>query len=162
MALNAYLTIPSIPGPIASKGPRTNSILALGVSHSISVATDITGAVSGSYASRPFVVTKEIDIASPLLYNALTINPSPLVLPSVTIDFWAPVLNPAPGNDGEALFYTITLSGPKIISINFNMANNLLPLNVTMPPLETVTFTYASIQWTIANGGASANAPYIG
>jgi type VI secretion system secreted protein Hcp len=163
MALNAYLTIPGIQGPVTLKN-RVGSILVYEVSHSIATPFDINGVLSGVYASRPFVITKELDITSPLLYTALTTHTMPPSNPPgpVVINFWMPVLNPAPGNDGEAPFFTITLNNPMITAINFNMANNLLPANLTIPPLETVTFTYSSIQWAIANGGAIANANYPG
>ena len=161
MALNAYLTIPGIQGPVTLNN-RVGTILVFGVAHSIATPIDINGVMAGVYTSRPFAITKELDVTSPTLYTALTNyqNLSPDPNNPLTIDFWTPILNPIPGNDGEAIFYTISLTNATIVSINFSMNNNLQPLNVNMPPLEVVTFTYSSIQWSLASGtSATANYP---
>ena len=79
MALNAYLKLKgqtqgSIKGSVTQKG-RENTIMVIAVSHEIVSPRDLaSGQATGRRQHHPFVITKELDKSSPLLYNALCTN----------------------------------------------------------------------------------------
>ncbi|WP_044238634.1 type VI secretion system tube protein TssD, partial [Chondromyces apiculatus] len=79
MALAAYLRLKGqtqgdIKGSVIQKG-REDSIMVIAVSHEIISPRDAaSGLPTGKRMHKPFVITKELDKSSPLLYNVLTNN----------------------------------------------------------------------------------------
>jgi type VI secretion system secreted protein Hcp len=114
-ALNAYMNITGetqgeIKGDVGLVG-REDSILVKRYGCSVSAAYDAaSGLPSGKRQHRPIQILKEIDSATPLLFNALTNNEN---LPSVEIRFWKPSAQGA-----EVQFYTIQLVNAHIVSIS--------------------------------------------
>src|SRR6266404_1793228 len=79
MALNAYLKLKGqksgeIKGSVTQKG-REGSIMVIAVSHDVISPRDAaSGLPTGKRMHKPFVITKELDTSSPLLYNILVTN----------------------------------------------------------------------------------------
>src|SRR5262245_41029320 len=92
MALNAYLRIKGekqgeIKGSVTQRG-REGKILVVGASHSIESPRDATsGLPTGGRVHEPFIITKELDQSTPLLYNTLVNNESII---EWELQFWQP------------------------------------------------------------------------
>lgn len=148
MAMTGYLAVDGIKGsarPSHAKGKSTV----------IAVAHDIDTGPDGKSRHRPFVVTKEIDAASPGLHKA---QAEGRALNSVGIDFWR--MPPAGGP--EENYYSVVLSKAKVVSIRTVMANSRAADSAQMPDVEEVGFSYESINWNFkgkndAGGTASEN-----
>lgn len=153
MALNAYLRLKAekqgeIKGSVTQKG-REGSIMVIAVSHEIISPRDAaSGLPSGKRMHKPFVITKELDKASPLLYAALTNNEN---VPEWELQFWQP------SNTGaEKQHYTVKLTNANIASINFRLLNNKNPELMKYAEFEEIAFTYQKIEWTWNDGGITA------
>ena len=155
MAYSAYLTLAGqkqgpINGSVTQKG-RENSILVHGFDVQVSSPRDPTsGLPTGKRVHSPVVIVKEIDKASPLLWNALVNNEN---LTTWVLRVWAPTLTGVE----KSQIYTITLTNASIASMDEAMADNAVPANATLPLREQVTFTYQKITWTWTDGGLTAS-----
>ena len=153
MALNAYLKLKAeksgeIKGSVTQKG-REGKIAVIAVSHDIVSPRDAaSGLPTGKRMHKPFVITKELDKASPLLYNILTNNEN---IPEWSLEFWQPSHTGA-----EKQHYTIKLTNANIASIDFRMANNKHPDLMKFTEYEEVAFTYQKIEWMWVDGGITA------
>lgn len=153
MALMAYLKLKGqksgeIKGSITQKG-REGKIGVIAVSHDIVSPRDAaSGMATGKRMHKPFVITKELDKASPLLYNILTNNEN---IPEWELQFWQPSATGA-----EKQHYTIKLTNANIASIDFRMANNKHPDLMKFNEYEEVAFTYQKIEWMWVDGGITA------
>ena len=158
MALNAYLKLKGqksgeIKGSVTQKG-RENKIMVIAVSHEIISPRDAaSGLPTGKRMHKPFVITKELDKSSPLLYNMLTMNEN---IPEWELQFWTPQLKAVGGTGTEIQHYTIKLTNANIASINFRMANNKHPDLMKFAEYEEVAFTYQKIEWSWTDGGITA------
>ena len=158
MALNAYLTLKGqkqgdIKGSVTQKG-RENSIMVIAVSHDIISPRDpASGLPTGKRMHKPFVITKELDKASPLLYNVLVNNEN---VSEWTLKFWTPQLKAAAGVGTEVQHYTVKLTNANIASIAFRMPNNKHPDLMKFAEYEEIAFTYQKIEWIWTDGGVSA------
>jgi type VI secretion system secreted protein Hcp len=154
MALNAYLKLKGqksgeIKGSVTQKG-REAKIAVIAVSHDIISPRDAaSGLPTGKRMHKPFVITKELDKSSPLLYNILTTNEN---IPEWELQFWQPSATGA-----EKQHYTIKLTNANIASIDFRMANNKHPDLMKFSEYEEVAFTYQKIEWTWVDGGITAH-----
>ncbi len=153
MALNAYLKLKGqksgeIKGSVTQKG-REGKIMVIAVSHEIISPRDAaSGLPTGKRMHKPFVITKELDKSSPLLYNVLVNNEN---LTEWELHFWTPSATGA-----EKQHYTIKLTNANIASIDFRMANNKHPDLMKFSEYEEVAFTYQKIEWTWVDGGITA------
>jgi type VI secretion system secreted protein Hcp len=158
MALNAYLKLKGqksgeIKGSVTQKG-REGKIMVIAVSHEIISPRDAaSGLPTGKRMHKPFVITKELDKSSPLLYNILTMNEN---IPEWELQFWTPQLKATAGTGTEVQHYTIKLTNANIASIDFRMANNKHPDMMKFAEYEEVAFTYQKIEWTWTDGGITA------
>jgi type VI secretion system secreted protein Hcp len=158
MALNAYLKLKGqksgeIKGSVTQKG-REGKIQVISVSHEIISPRDAaSGLPTGKRMHKPFVITKELDKASPLLYNILTMNEN---IPEWELQFWTPQIKATAGTGTEIQHYTIKLTNANIASINFRMANNKHPDLMKFAEYEEVAFTYQKIEWIWTDGGITA------
>jgi type VI secretion system secreted protein Hcp len=158
MALMAYMYLKGqkqgqIKGSIAQKG-REDSIGVIAVSHSIISPRDVqSGLPTGQRMHKPFVVTKELDKSSPLLYNALCTNEN---MTECVLKFWTPQIKATTGVGQEVQHYTIKLTNANIASIDFRMANIKNPELTKYSEYEEIAFTYQKIEWTWNDGGISA------
>ena len=158
MALNAYLKLKGqkqgeIKGSVTQKG-REHKIMVIAVSHEIVSPRDpASGLPTGKRMHKPFVITKELDRSSPLLYNSLVNNEN---ITDWELQFWTPQLKAASGTGVEVQHYTVKLTNANIASIAFRMANNKHPDLMKYAEYEEVAFTYQKINWTWVDGGISA------
>jgi type VI secretion system secreted protein Hcp len=153
VALNAYMKLKGqktgvVKGPVAQKG-RENSILVFAAGHEIVSPRDpASGLPTGKRMHKPFTISKEVDRASPVLYNMLVNNEN---ITELVLQFWTPS-----GTGAENQHYTVKLSNASIASIHFVLPNNTLPETQRLKEYEEITFTYQKIQWTWNDGGISA------
>jgi type VI secretion system secreted protein Hcp len=153
MALNAYLKLKGhkcgeVKGSVTQKG-RENKIMVIAVSHDIVSPRDAaSGLPTGKRMHKPFVITKELDKSSPLLYNILVHNEN---ITEWELQFWQPSATGA-----EKQHYSIKLLNANIASIDFRMANNKHPDLMKFSEYEEVAFTYQKITWTWVDGGITA------
>jgi type VI secretion system secreted protein Hcp len=153
MALNAYLrlkgaTSGDIKGSVTQKG-REDTIMVIAVRHEILSPRDAaSGLPTGKRMHKPFVITKELDKSSPLIYNLLVNNEN---ITEWKLEFWHPS---AAGKEQQ--HYTVKLTNANIASINFYMANNKNPELMRYSEYEEVAFTYQKIEWTWMDGGITA------
>jgi len=158
MALNAYLKMKgqktgAIQGSVTQKG-REGKIAVIAVSHEIVSPRDAaSGLPTGKRMHKPFVITKELDKSSPLLYNILVNNEN---VPEWELQFWTPQLKATTGSGVEVQHYTVKLTNANIASIAFRMANNKHPDLMKFAEYEEIAFTYQKIEWTWVDGGIMA------
>ncbi len=136
-ALNAYLKLKGqkageIKGSVTQKG-REGAIMVIAVSHEIVSPRDAaSGLPTGKRMHKPFVITKEIDKSTPVLYRALASNEN---LSSAEFTFVDTV------KGVETPVYTVKLTNANIASIRLiEGADGKL--------VQEVTFTYQKIEWT--------------
>ena len=152
MALNAYLTILAekqgpIRGSVTHKG-REGKILVFAVMHEIVCPRDpASGRPTGKRVHKPFIVTKELDRSTPLLYSVLTNNEN---IKAWELQFWQP--SPA---GVERQHFTVRLTNAHMSSIHFRMANTRSARAARLPEYEEIAFTYQKIEWTWTDGGLS-------
>ena len=157
MALNAYLQLKgqkqgAIKGSVIQRG-QEGKIMVIAVSHEIISPRDPqSGLPTGKRMHKPFIITKELDMSSPLLYNALVNNEN---ITEWKLQFWAPQTKTG-GMGQEIQNYTITLTNANIMDIKFVMPNNKHPELSKFTEYEEVSFTYQKIAWTWNQGGISA------
>ena len=158
MALNAYLKLKGqkqgeIKGSVTQKG-RENKIMVIAVSHEIISPRDAaSGLPTGKRMHKPFVITKELDKSTPLLFAALCTNEN---ISEWELQFWTPQLRATSGTGTEVQHYTVKLTNANIASISFRMANNKHPDLMKFSEYEEIAFTYQKIEWTWNDGGITA------
>ena len=158
MSLNAYLILKgqkqgSINGSVTQRG-HENSIAVHAFNHEVDSPRDpASGLPTGKRMHKPFVITKEIDKSSPLLWNALVNNEN---LTGWTLQCWNPALAVAVGLSTEKQVYTIALTNASIASIREVMPDNQDPSAQSLSMREEITFTYQKIAWTWVDGGITA------
>ncbi len=159
MALNAYLNLTGqktgvIKGSVTQKG-REGKIMVIAVSHEIVSPRDsASGLPAGKRMHKPFVITKELDQSSPLLYNVLVGNEN---IPTWELQFWTPQLRATGGLGAEVQHFTVDLVNANIASISFRMPNNKHPELMKFAEYEEIAFTYQKITWTWKDGGITAS-----
>jgi type VI secretion system secreted protein Hcp len=153
MALNAYLKLKGqkqgeIKGSVTQKG-RENKIMVIAVNHDIVSPRDsASGLPTGKRMHKPFVITKELDKSTPLLYNVLVNNEN---IQEWELQFWQPSATGA-----EKQHFTIKLTNANVANISFRMANNKHQDLMKFAEYEEVAFTYQKIEWTWVDGGITA------
>ena len=153
MALNAYLTIKGqkqgdIRGSVTQKG-RESSIQVHSFSHEILISRDAaSGLPTGKRTHKGFVILKEVDKSSPLLWNALVENEN---LAEWTLDFWE-----VSATALEKRIYSINLTNASIASMRESMLDNEDAANAEYTLLEEISFTYQRIEWVWIDGDISA------
>ena len=151
MALNAYLKLAGakqgeIKGSVTQKG-REGMIMVI-AAHEL-----VSRPPNGKRAWQPFVVTKEIDRSTPLLYNALIANET---LTNWELHFWSPQLKATPGSGTEVNDFNIRLGGARVASIELTMQNNKDPALMRYAVGEQIGFTFETIEIVWLDGGITA------
>jgi len=158
MALNAYLNLTGqkqgdIKGSVTQKG-REGKIMVIAVNHEIVSPRDsASGLPTGKRMHKPFVITKELDKSTPLLFNALVNNEN---ITKWKLEFWTPQIKATSGVGAETQHYTVDLVNANIASIEFQMLNNKNPELTRYAEYEEIAFTYQKIIWTWKDGGITA------
>ena len=159
MALNAYLKLKGqkqgeIKGSVTQRG-REGRIMVIAAEHEVTTPRDAaSGLPTGKRMHKPYVITKEIDVASPRLYAALVNNET---LPTWELQFWAPSISAVGGGGTEVQNYTVRLTNASICDIRFHMLNNKNPELTRYAEYEEIAFTYQKIEWIWVAGGVSTS-----
>jgi type VI secretion system secreted protein Hcp len=153
MALNAYLALQGesqgdIKGSVTQKG-REDKIMVIAVQHEVTSPRDAaSGLPTGKRQHRPFVITKEVDKSSPLLFNALVNNEN---IKKWKLEHWQPSTTGM-----EKQHYTVELVNASIAYIRSIMPNNKHPELMQFKEYEEIAFCYQKIIWTWMDGGITA------
>lgn len=153
MALAAYLSIVAerqgpIHGSVTQKG-REGKILVVAVQHEIVCPRDPqSGIPTGKRIHKPFMLTKELDRASPLLSTILCTNEN---IREARVEYWT-----ASATGQEKQHFTARMINANISSITFKMANVRSPKLVRFSEYEEISLTYQRIEWTWNEGGIIA------
>ena len=139
-------TEPSV-GNIYQEGFEDN-ILVQSISHSMLTPTDPqSGQPSGQRVHGPFVITKVIDKSSPLLCTAMTTGEK---LPKCEIRLYR-----TSTMGTQEHYYTIKLIDAIIVNITTTMPHAQESISAHLTCLETVAFSYRSIEWNHETCGTS-------
>lgn len=145
MALECAMTYSNDIVGSNTKAGRANTSAVIEFKHEVySPVDEQEGAVTGSRIHRAAEVWKEIDTASPSLFQACCTGQT---LDEVKIDFYR--ITPA---GKEEVYYTITMSGVKVASVKDVLPNTKDPLKEKQTHLERVRFLYEKINWKHADG----------
>lgn len=150
MALTGYLSLSGttqgdIKGDCTQAG-REDKILVYAFEHSLEIPKDThTGLPTGQRIHNPLSITKHIDKASPLLYQACSSGEQ---FKNVELQFYR--INP---EGKEELYYTIKLETAIIVSIKTYKPMTLLEQSRPYHDMEEVQFTYEKIIWTYETDG---------
>jgi type VI secretion system secreted protein Hcp len=128
-----------IKGEVTQKG-HEDHILLLGFEHKIhSPVEGATGLISGKRVHGPLIIRKEVDMASPLLYNALCTAEN---LTDVVIEWWR-----IASTGQEEHYFTTTLQDAKISEIKEFVPDRQDPSKESYRHIELVSFLYRKILW---------------
>ncbi|AKT40490.1 type VI secretion system tube protein TssD [Chondromyces crocatus] len=153
MALNAHLKLTAtqqglVLGSVTQKG-REGTVMVRAAQHLVVGPRDpASGRPMGKRIHMPFVITKEIDRSSPILYSILCNNEN---VSRVEILFYAP-----DKTGMERQHFTVCLTNANICGIDLRMPNTKNPRTSGLPAREEVSFTYEKITWTWNEGNISA------
>jgi type VI secretion system secreted protein Hcp len=153
MASDAYLKIKGtkhgeVKGSVTRKG-REGAIMVIAAAHEIISPRDATSeTATDKRLHKPFIITKELDKASPVLYEMLVTNE---IISEWQLQFWAS------SKAGEEIQrYTVKLTNASISDISFRMPNTKVPETAKLSEYEEVSFNYQKIEWIWVDGGISA------
>jgi type VI secretion system secreted protein Hcp len=158
MALNAYLKIigekqGEIRGSANAKG-QEGKITVIAANHTVESPRDAgSGLPTGVRVHEPFVIVKEVDQSSPLLYKMLVENEN---IVEWELQFWQS------GATGEGTnHYTVRLTNANIASIDFKMPDTREPNQMNWAEHEEVVFTYQKIEWIWHDGDITASDDWL-
>jgi type VI secretion system secreted protein Hcp len=158
MALNAYLKLKGqkhgdVKGSVTQKG-REGKIMVIAATHDVLSPMDpASGFATGKIQHKPFVITKELDKSTPVLYDIMVTNEN---ITEWELQFWRPSISSRTGAGTETQNYTVKLSNARIVDIRFQMLNNKNPDLMRYSEYEEVAFAYEKITWTWNDGGITA------
>jgi type VI secretion system secreted protein Hcp len=133
-----------IEGDVTQKG-REKSILCSAFDHYCESPRDVqSGLPTGKRRYHPIRIVKEVDKASPLLWQVLTTNET---LTEVTFKFWRPSAHGAGGGAAETQFYTIKLTNANIAGMRMKQLDQNEMESAKIPIEEEVDFTFQKIEW---------------
>ena len=127
---------------------REETIEAFSFGSSLLTPVDLrTGLPTGGRQHRPIRFTKAVDRCTPLLIKALTADE----LVSGFIRFY----RPAPVTGEEEQFFTIEITGGRVVSHSIVSPDTKNPETESSPVLEQVGMTFQTITWTFESSGGS-------
>ena len=153
MALPAYLRIVAttqglVRGSVTQKG-REDRILVLSSSHEIvSPRNPLNGRPTGKRMHKPFIIRKEVDRSSPILFQILCTNEN---IADWQLQFWRPDRTGV-----ERQHYTVNLTNATISGIQFRKPH-IRRSDPKLVEFEEVWFTYQKIEWIWTEGNISAD-----
>jgi type VI secretion system secreted protein Hcp len=159
MALNAYLKLKGqkhgeVKGSVTQKG-REGKIMVIAASHEVLSPRDSSsGQATGKTEHKPFVITKELDKSSPILYDMLVNNEN---ITDWDLQFWRPSSGSSTGAGVEKQHYKVKLTNARIVDISFHMLNNKNPDLTRYAEYEEIAFVYEKITWIWVDGGITAD-----
>lgn len=134
-------------GPVTTKGYEKSVGVDVSGHAVISPRDAASGLPTGKRQHKPFTITKSVDKTTPLFYKALVNNEN---LTSCTIKFVRP-------SDAGTLdnYYTVKLTNASLASLDFKKGDARAGAG-RFGEYEEVSFTYQKIEWTITDGGITA------
>ena len=127
-----------------------NEALLKGFSHNMNTPRDPhSGQVSGQREHKPFVISKIIDKASPLINSALTTGET---LTKVELKMWRTSYAGKPEH-----YYTVLLEDAIVVNIDAYMDIEVGAETSQVAPLENVSFSYRKITWRHESASTEAN-----
>ena len=163
MALMAYLKLKGqkqgeIKGSVAQKG-REGKIAVIAAEHELVAPRDAaSGLPTGKRQHKPFMLTKEVDIATPRLYTLLA-NNEPLT--DWELQFWTAQTKGAAGAGAEVQHYTVRLFDARLVGLQFQMPDLRDPALAKLAEREVLSFVYGRIQWAWTAGGLMAEDSWL-
>src|ERR671916_79491 len=135
MAMHGFLDIPGIKGSAQQKHVL-GKIVVVAATHEIpSKLDDLTGLPTGKAVHKPLIVTKDCDVASFRLYEAMEKNEK---FGTVQLDFWR--MPPRGGLDENHC--SVIMNDVQISSIRLLMDNNLKDENANVAVYEELGLSY--------------------
>lgn len=119
---------------------REGQILVFGLQHEIASDRGPDGHPAGGPKHRSFVITKDIDRASPNLYRAFEDNVA-------FSEFLLELQRMPPVGGPQESYVMIGLTNARITSIRAIMPNLRQPENQPLPEREEIAFSYEQISW---------------
>jgi type VI secretion system secreted protein Hcp len=113
-----------------------------------------SGLATGKRMHKPWVLTKELDKSTPVLYNMLCTNEN---ITTATFRFWTPQLKAASGTGSEVQHFTVKLTNAAIASYDFHQLNIRHPDLMKFAEYEEIALTYQGIEWTWTDGQIDAS-----
>ncbi|MEW6261644.1 MAG: Hcp family type VI secretion system effector [Thermodesulfobacteriota bacterium] len=145
MAMTGYLTLEgknqgAIEGDCSQKG-REKKILVYSIEHNVEIPRDThTGLPTGQRIHHPFMVTKHVDPASPLLYQMCCTGEQ---TKKWSLDYYH--INE---KGQEELYFQVQLENAIVVQIHHYKPMTFLPDNKPWLDMEDVYFTYEKITWS--------------
>jgi type VI secretion system secreted protein Hcp len=112
-----------------------------------------TGLATGKRIHTPFIITKEIDKSTPLLYSDLVNNEN--------LMNWELQCFALKGAGVEVNNYTVNLTNSRVVDIDSNVLNNKMSENAQLLLMEQVNFVDQKIKWTSIAGGTTSEDDWI-
>ena len=154
MALNAFLMLEGtiqghIKGGVTQRG-REHTIVVVAANHEVMspMGNAGGGAAIGKRIHKPFVITKELDKSSPLLYQAMA--------KAESMAIWELKFYTLTGSGIEIQHYTVKLTGALITGIRFSLPDTKDTDAGTPDAHEEIEFSYRSIEWIWTDGSITA------
>jgi type VI secretion system secreted protein Hcp len=146
----------AVNGSVTQKG-RENSCLCTWFELGVETPVDQnTGYAAGKRRHQPLKIRKEIDKASPLLYQMAVNNE---LASSVILKFWKVGTTKTGATGQETQYYTVTLTNAQIRGVKQytpDHASEESARNQSTYEYEEVQFTYQKIEVVFTDGGISA------
>ena len=128
--------------------------MVIAVNHEIISPRDVvSGQATGKRQHKPFVITKELDKSTPLLFSALVNNEN---IVGQELQFFTAKTKSGAGVGVETNNYTVKLINAFITNIKSIMLNNKDPELAKFAPQEEIAFTYQKIEWTWVDSSITA------
>ena len=135
-----FMEIPGIVGPDTTPDGMAGVIEVLAYSHDISTSfKEKTGVLKGRNQHTPVAITKQLDKASPFLFESCTQGETH---DTVKFSFYRVE------TDMEEKYFTILLEDAQIASC----AHGINPGGTEPIPAEEYSFVYSKITWTFTEG----------
>ncbi len=156
MAQACYVSIKgSTQGEILGSclGKETKKILVFSVDHEITVPyNEQTGIPTGSRVHTPMKISKRIDRSSPKLFQALVSREK---LEMVKLEY------PTFENSVEEIYYTVTLHGATLTSIQTRVQNCSTSEHAESFHIENISFSYEDIMVRYEKDGIEAEDSWV-
>ena len=146
----------AVKGSVTQKG-REDSSLCHWYECGVQTPTDkMTGYAAGKRIHDPLKILKEIDKATPLIFQMACNNE---LLTSVVLKFWKVGTSKTGATGQETQYYTITLTNARINGVRQHTpehASDAAGASRSTYEVEEVSFTYQKIEIAWTDGGITA------
>jgi type VI secretion system secreted protein Hcp len=139
---------------IASLG-RADTVECVAFNYEVVAPREGSGKITASRQHGPVKVYKEIDKASPLLFQALCKSQ----VCGCEFMFFRPKKD---GTGSEEMFYKVKLNNAYVSKISQDSEAPGHGVEYAKPAMETVEFVFQDIIWTYVNGGVEAQDSWKG